>query len=550
MSANDQIFVKSHVARDLMQSAGLFKTDKLVVWEYVSNGLQYVDSGTNPVVKVSLDSKKKKITISDNGRGMDWNGLRNFFVMHGENIDRKQGRGGRGRFGTGKSAAFGIADRLRITTVCGGKRSKIELSRSSIEAMNSEDPIPVAVMEREIETPESNGTTIEIESIHLRSLDQSGIIHYVERHLAHWTKNVLVFVNNHECEFAEPPVAEQRRFRPEGQLLDQIGDVELIVKVSKAPLEEDLRGVTIFSKGVWQETTLAGSEGREMAQYIFGEIDVPRLDEDKSPIAPFDVSRSMRLNPNNDLVRGIYTFIGMKVEEVRKELTQVEKQRKSDEESRKLATQAAEIAKVINEDFDTFRQRVAKVKAQAAGAFDLSDTDSQTGLDDSDMIFGSEMPALVVSETGGVGTTMEGRGDSPGNEPRTLAPIVTTGSAESEKQGQKGESKENSTKSKGGFEVKFKNLGSESHRAQYMRDDRTIYINLDHPQLFAAKGQRAVEDPVFRRLAYEVAFSEYAVALASELASRDEYIDPSDPIFDIRETLNRVARKGALLYSE
>ena len=33
----DSIFVKSHVARDLMQSAGLFKTDKLVVWEYVSN---------------------------------------------------------------------------------------------------------------------------------------------------------------------------------------------------------------------------------------------------------------------------------------------------------------------------------------------------------------------------------------------------------------------------------------------------------------------------------------------------------------------------------
>ena len=31
-TANDQIYVKSHVARDLLQSAGLFKTDKLVVW--------------------------------------------------------------------------------------------------------------------------------------------------------------------------------------------------------------------------------------------------------------------------------------------------------------------------------------------------------------------------------------------------------------------------------------------------------------------------------------------------------------------------------------
>jgi hypothetical protein len=57
------------------------------------------------------------------------------------------------------------------------------------------------------------------------------------------------------------------------------------------------------------------------------------------------------------------------------------------------------------------------------------------------------------------------------------------------------------------------------------------------------------EDPVFKRLAYEVAFSEYAVALAVELEKRGEYIDPSDPIVDIRETLNRVARQAAPLYA-
>ena len=115
-SQADQIFVRSHVARDLLQNAALFKTDKLVIREYVSNGLQYTDPGTNPVVRVFLDSKRKCIRISDNGRGMDWASLQNFFVMHGENIDRKQGRPGRGRFGTGKSAAFGIADKLQITT--------------------------------------------------------------------------------------------------------------------------------------------------------------------------------------------------------------------------------------------------------------------------------------------------------------------------------------------------------------------------------------------------------------------------------------------------
>lgn len=177
----DGIFVRSHVARDLLQSAGLFKTDKLVVWEYVSNSLQYVGPGTNPVAKVTLDTRKKRIRVADNGRGMDWLGLQNFFVMHGENVDRKAGRPGRGRFGTGKSAAFGIADVLRIVTIRGGLRSKVELSRADISSMTSEDPIPVRVLEKEAKTVEPNGTIVEIDGIHLRSLDQAGVIHYIER---------------------------------------------------------------------------------------------------------------------------------------------------------------------------------------------------------------------------------------------------------------------------------------------------------------------------------------------------------------------------------
>lgn len=297
-----QLFVKSHVARDLLQSAGLFKTDKLVVWEYVANGLQYVEAHTSPVVRVTLDTRRKRITVADNGRGMDWAGLQNFFVMHGANQDRLAGQVGRGMFGTGKSAAFGIADLLRITTVRGGLRSQVALSRSQIESMNSEAPIPVEITERETPTKEANGTLIEIENVHLRTLDQAGVIAYIERHLARWSKNVTVFVNNHECEYAEPPVAEIRRFRPEGVLRDKLGDVELVIKIAKAPLDEATRGVAIFAKGVWHETTLAGGEGREMAQYIFGETDVAALDDDKSPIAPFDVSRSSN-RPTNLMPR-------------------------------------------------------------------------------------------------------------------------------------------------------------------------------------------------------------------------------------------------------
>jgi hypothetical protein len=478
---------------------------------------------------------------------MDMQGLQNFFVMHGENIDRREGRPGRGRFGTGKSAAFGIASLLRITTVCRGKRSRVELGRTDVERMNSDAPIPVRILERGVSTQGQNGTLVEIEGIHLRSLDQSGVIHYIERHLARWPKSATVFVNNHECEFAEPPVASERRFRPDAPLKGKLGDIELVVKCSKSPLEEDLRGIGIYANGVWHETTLAGSEGREMSQYIFGEIDVPRLEEDNSPVSPFDLSRSMRLNPNNELVQSIYAFTGQKVEEVRRGLVEEDRKRRLGEEARKLAQEAARIAQVINDDFDLFRQRVAKVKARAGGGSDLHRTKPEGGDEDDLLVPGSESPAMIVSPAGGPGS--KGGTGSGNGSPRDLGPQVEPAPGEESRGRPAGGSGDRSRSRGGGFHVEFRHMGPEEFRARYHSEQRTIYVNLDHLQLSAARSVAGIEDLVFRRLAYEVAFSEYAIALASELAKRDEYADVTDPIFDIRETLNRVARKAAALYS-
>jgi hypothetical protein len=45
----------------------------------------------------------------------------------------------------------------------------------------------------------------------------------------------------------------------------------------------------------------------------------------------------------------------------------------------------------------------------------------------------------------------------------------------------------------------------------------TILINLDHPLVRAALGDGNIEDTTFRRLSYEIAFSEYAMGLGYEL---------------------------------
>jgi hypothetical protein len=67
--------------------------------------------------------------------------------------------------------------------------------------------------------------------------------------------------------------------------------------------------------------------------------------------------------------------------------------------------------------------------------------------------------------------------------------------------------------------------------------------------LRAALSFDGTEDVKFRRLAYEVAFSEYAIALAHEMNAVNYYIDVEDAIYDVRETLNRVSRAAAYLYA-
>ncbi|MFY9855310.1 MAG: hypothetical protein WAK26_15675, partial [Terracidiphilus sp.] len=386
-----------------------------------------------------------------------------------------------------------------------------------------------------------------VRGIHLKSLDQAGIINYVERHLAHWPKNCTVIVNNYECEYSDPPISFERHFRPEGPMLEKLGDVLLTIKVSKIPLDAELRGVSIFANGVWHETTLAGSENREMAQYIFGDVDVPRFDDDSSPIPPFDLSRSMRLNASNELVQFTYAFVGRSIEQVRKELAENERDRRATEESRKLAEQASDIARLINEDFEAFRQRVSKVRAKSKGAVDKNRAPGESEVDEELELFrGGEILAEVADATGGPGSNGEGSRDG-GQVPRDLQPKIIP-NAQGEERGRPSSTSEKQKTLRGGFSVKFKNMGRESHRAQYTPDERTIYVNLDHPQLSAARGTLSIDDPGFRRLAYEVAFSEYAVALASELNARDEYLDAGEPIFDIRETMNRLARRAASLY--
>jgi hypothetical protein len=543
MGATAAVRVTTHVGRDLLQSARLFRHEHAVVWEYVSNGLQYKDPGTRPTVVVNIDVKSKKISIRDNGRGMLLADLQRYFQMHGENLDRKQGRPGRGYFGTGKSAAFGIANSLTITTIRNRRLSKVQLTQQDILAKPDGDEIPVQVLQQEVITSSPNGTLVEIDDIFLKHIDISSVIRHLERHIAHWP-DASVIVNNHECEFAEPDINREVRIATKGTEYEKLlGDTTLVIKVAKSPLEDELRGIAILSNGVLYETTLAGCDRKPFAEYLFGSLDVPRLGTDQSPISAFDMSRNMKLNPRNEIVAEILRMVGANLEVIRKELEKQDRERRQTEEQKRLQRQASKIAELINNHFKDWSAKLKRTIAKAGAGKDLLSSKEKDIADETAAIFGTELPGIIIGAE---------RGDGPGPvgpRPRPVIPKVKL-DEESEERVAKKETGNLRKSAVGGFNVEFDKLGVNEKRAKYDRDTRTIYINLEHPRIAVemknVSGQKApADDPNFVRMAYEIAFTEYAIVLGQELSNISYYLDPQDALVDIRQNIDELSKAFA-----
>jgi hypothetical protein len=101
---------------------------------------------------------------------------------------------------------------------------------------------------------------------------------------------------------------------------------------------------------------------------------------------------------------------------------------------------------------------------------------------------------------------------------------------------------------RGGFRVEYRNLGVSEERLRYECATLSILINLDHAVVKAALAEGKVEDPTFRRLSYEVALSEYAMALGYEMLQQDPNMPAGDLLYGVRSSLNRIAAAAVALY--
>ena len=539
----DSIKVTTHVSRNLEQNAAYFNTFEKIVWEYVSNALDAAQANVPAVVITTLQSNS--ITVKDNGIGMSREELGHFFQMHGENLHRRRRKQVRGQFGTGKSAAFGLAHSLTISTVHNGLRNVARLTRADIESAADGQPIPVQSVESDSPTLDRDGTTVVIEKFMNRKRPKvEKVTSYVERHLSRYRGRATVTINGVVCRFEEPRHRDLRSVSAPPHVQEQLGDIKLIVKIAAKPLEPERVGIDILSHGIWHATTSAGIENKDRSEYIFGEIDVAALEDRRWEPPPFDNTRSMQLNEGSPGVAMLLGWISEVLAQIREELVREERERRQTEQARRLEREAQRIARVLNEDFaqqELQLERARERKQAAQQALEYDEPSDAEALLPGD----GELPT-GLQEAGnphGDGTRGDnaGEGDEPRPGPSLIEGAELGGPAKTRTKGKR--------RRRPIFSIVYENATPQEPRSRYDGAEKTIYINLDHLQIASAlqaSGGKTTGKP-FREMCYEVAAVEYAMALEYERIGQGEVDLAEDALFNFRTSIDRVMNRIALI---
>ena len=464
-----ELKVRTHVARDLLQTAQLFRSPEAAIWEYVVNSIEYVDRGVRPEVLVRIDRAAGEVVVADNGRGMDVTGLQHFFTMHAENPDRKRGKGGRGKFGTGKAAAFGIARKLQVRTVRLGRRNVVELERKDIERSGGAE-IPVRWVERDVPTQEPNGTVVTISKLLIPRISQEQVVRYIERQLPFFRQDPVVMVNGHRCKARRPQAVKEWTFRPTEEQRKVLGSVTLKVGVSAAPLDEGLYGVAVTTApGALVAVETAAIEKKEFGAYLFGEVECPALEDERYELAPYDATRSLRLNPQHPVAAERIGFIGASLEQAREELAEEFRHRRDEREFKELQRQADRIARILNEDLAEVRERFTELAALRRRGNVARAGAQPAGEGPEGFAEGGEEPGILDE----VEAPGEAEAAASGREPPDVARRGEQDPAGADRVGPRG-GDGGRRRARGGLRVEYRNLGEDDVRGRYDSAEKAV----------------------------------------------------------------------------
>lgn len=556
MPGLDGLAMGSNIARDVLNTAQHFGSVPKMLVEYVTNATDNPDEDQSGVrVEVTHRSQpggKHRITVRDNARGMSAEDLRLFFKMHAENRARRSGQRARGRFGTGKAAAFGVgASALQLATCRAGRRSEVRLERRELEtAARADRPPEPAVLTADELTSDANGTEVIIDGITKR-VNKERIAAELRRSLGRNLDRHEIILFGERLTTQEPPMQLCREFRSidDPEIAAVIGEVTCIIKVAAGSIaDETMRGVLITSCDYPVGQVTANGE---YASRLFGTCEASALDSDTSVPSPFTDARDLRLNEENRIAGPLVVWVRQCLQDTADQLRRDERERRRRARDEQLDRAATRMEEVLNAHYrGEFRrsqashgdlgpgQGAATPAAEAMrphpnGSHVVPNPNGRSGY----------TPASDDNTT--TTPTIEPNGGNPRpwglRRPRERDPFGEgRGDGVSPE-----ESMRRRRRRRGGFAIDFEELGEEAPRSQYREETLTIVLNLDHPELKAAYATG--DNPVFRMLAFEVAAQEYAFAVAYQLIREDDSLDASDILQEVRRYMTDLTRNVAAI---
>ena len=555
----DTLIMRSNIARDVLGTAADFGSVPKMVVEYVSNGLDNPDEPGQPVtvhVAIRRYGQAKTVTINDNGCGMDEAALGEFFVMHRENAQRQRGRRARGRFGTGKSAGFGVGTSVLIDTVRSGRRWRVELTSDELHAAAKANRPPKPTMHLSGDpTTGPNGTSVTVAGVRRQAKPES-IANELRRRLGRQLESHHVYVDGERVHLREPEATETWTFSSaDDRAARAVLGPELVCTVnavaSGETVEEAIRGVVVTSRDIPVGQYQANGD---LANRIYGLCEVPALDDDTSTPGPFTDRRDLTLNADNELAAAVEAWVRRCLEAATHALHLQERDRLRRARDAELQRAANRAESVLNEHYRSdFRATAGAgsnggaasndASAGGGGASSQSEEDGEAVLPNRDGPAGYQPhPRAPAGEADDSAAESDPVEDQHAGSPRPH-PRDPLGAGRGDPVTQLEERRRR--KSRGGFQIDYSNAGAGAPRAAFYESTLTIVINLDHPLLAAVSRDR----DLFQGLAFTIAAEEYAQATANQLLTSQQLEDAYEALNYARVTMDKLSRAFADVFT-
>ena len=554
--------------RAVLDSATDFTNEGKAVGEYVKNSWQYTDK--HPNVEIIVDQQNKSIHIKDDSRGMSIDDLRTrFFVLHKRNIDRQKGKIKRGEYGTGKAAALGIGEILRVTTVHNNLINQFEIHRADCEdEIKSAKSVPIRwhPENQNKKTSKNNGTTIDIEGfLYDRPISIQSIKDFLQtktlpekKAYTHEENGIEVntiinlTLNEEKIEEEEIEFSKEIPITLSDEEKKYFDSMDFTIRIADRRLKPDEQGIRIFCNGIFKafiKTPLANK-----SEYIFGDCECPKLMTEKHPPI-FDSNRNNQINEDNKFGSDFKRFVMRHVDVYRKELEKEDKENKKKEKDEITKKEEQKMKEFFNSIFKEQELEFQKIAAKARGNIDKKD-DFVPELGESKITFGKDFGIKIVDGDEGIGIPNIQPSPNPDPNPNPNPnhdPKTTNEKFEKDINSNESKGKERKAKKKpsgGGFDFKYENIGKAEDRADYNPEERIITVNLSHP--FIEKLYKASNEdtsmPKFRRGAYEAAAVEFAAAIVILKGKSNMYENTlSDGVTQMQKILDDAIRKMSVL---